>query len=137
MRFTAAPKCRSFYQESQCDQLVALTNIIACHEVEDLACDHEEADTRMLAHAKSASAGYSSITIKSPDTDVFIIALNASLSIRADLYFETGRKDKRRIISISKVKENLGDLWSAALIGFHSFTGNTFNFKFGAQLFSK
>ena len=96
-----------------------------------------EADTRMLAHAKSASAGYSSITIKSPDTDVFIIALNASLSIRADLYFETGRKDKRRIISISKVKENLGDLWSAALIGFHSFTGNTFNFKFAAQLFSK
>ncbi|CAB4027774.1 Hypothetical predicted protein [Paramuricea clavata] len=25
----------------------------ACHEVEDLACNHEEADTRMLAHAKS------------------------------------------------------------------------------------
>jgi hypothetical protein len=123
--------------ESQCHQLVASTNTIACHEVEDLACGHEEADTRMLAHAKSASAEYSSIIIKSPDTDVFIIALNASLSIRADLYFETGTKDKRRIISISKVKENLGDLWSAALIGFHSFTGNTFNFKFAAQLFSK
>ena len=123
--------------ESQCHQLVASTNTIACHEVEDLACDHEEADTRMLAHAKSASAEYSSIIIKSPDTDVFIIALNASLSIRADLYFETGTKDKRRIISISKVKENLGDLWSAALIGFHSFTGNTFNFKFAAQPFSE
>ena len=113
------------------------TNTIACHEVEDLACDHEEVDTRMLAHAKSVSAEYSSIIIKSPDTDVFIIALNASLSIRADLYFETGTKDKRRIISISKVKENLGDLWSAALIGFHSLTGNTFNLKFAAQPFSK
>jgi hypothetical protein len=123
--------------ESQCHQLVASTNTITCHEVEDLACDREEADTRMPAHAKSASAGYSSIIINSPDTDVFIIALNASLSIRADLYFETGTKDQRRIISISKVKENIGDLWSAALIGFHSFTGNTFNFKFAAQLFSE
>ena len=47
MRFTAAPKCRSFYQESQCDQLVALTNIIACHEVEDLACDHDNNERRI------------------------------------------------------------------------------------------
>ena len=77
----------------------------------------------MLAHAKKASAGYPNIIIKSLDTDGFTIALNASLSIRADLYFNTGTKDKRRIISISKVRENLGDLWSAALIGFHSFTG--------------
>ena len=70
----------------------------------------------MLAHAKNASAEYPNIIIRSPDTDVFAIALNASSSIHSHLYLETGTKDKRRIISVSKVRENLRDLWSAALI---------------------
>ena len=114
--------------ENRCHQLVTSTNTIACHEVEDLESDHEEADTRMLAHAKNASAEYPNIIIRSPDKDVFAIALNASLSIHSHLYFETGTKDKRRIISVSSVRENLGDLWRAALIGFHSFTGNCLKF---------
>ena len=74
-----------------CHQLVTLTNTIAWHEV-DLESDHEEADTRMLAHAKNASSEYPNIIIRSPDTDVFAIALSASLSIHSHLYFEMGTK---------------------------------------------
>ena len=81
----------------------------------------------MLVHAKNASAEYPNIVIRSPGTDVFTVALNASLSICSHVYFETGTKDNRRIISVSRVRENLGDLWSAALIGFHSFTGKRKN----------
>ena len=44
-------------------------------EVEQLNSDHEEADTRMLLHAQHASAFTENTVIKSPDTDVFVIAV--------------------------------------------------------------
>ena len=131
MRSTAVRGVEVFViHENRCHQLVTSTNTITCHEIEDLESDHEEADTRMLAHAKNASAEYPNIIIRSPNTDVFAIALNASLSIHySHLYFErTGTKDKRRIISVSRVRENLGALWSATFIGFHLFTGNSLKF---------
>ena len=66
---------------------------------------------------------YPNVIIKSPDTDVFLIALNASSNIRAQIFFETGNQNKRRIISLEKVKQHVGAQWCSAFIGFHSFTG--------------
>ncbi len=40
-----------------------------------LQSNHEEADTRLLLHAKHATATYDRIIIKSPDTDVFILSI--------------------------------------------------------------
>ena len=40
-------------------------------------CSHEEADTRVLVHARDAtSQGSKSITIKANDTDVVVIAVS-------------------------------------------------------------
>jgi hypothetical protein len=47
---------------------------------------------------------YPNVIIKSPDTDVFFIALNACSNISAQILFETGNQNKRRIISLEKVK---------------------------------
>ena len=74
-------------------------------------------------HAKNASLAYPNVIIRSPETDVFFIALNASSSISAQLFFETGNQNRRRIIAIEKMKQHLGSQLSAALLGFHSFTG--------------
>ncbi|XP_028417356.1 uncharacterized protein LOC114541753 [Dendronephthya gigantea] len=63
------------------------------------------------------------IIIKSPDTDVLVIALNACLEIDANIYFETGVGSARRIISLSNVRESLGHEWCSSLIGLHAFTG--------------
>ena len=42
----------------------------------DLACSHEEADTRLLFHAKHASIESDEpILIRSPDTDVLVLAI--------------------------------------------------------------
>ena len=42
----------------------------------DLACSHEEADTRLLFHAKHASIESDEpILIRSPDTDVVVLAV--------------------------------------------------------------
>lgn len=109
--------------ESMCHRFSNSHGNLECSEIESLYSDHEEADTRMIAHAKHASLSYSIITIKSPDTDVFVIALNACLSINANIVFETGTGGGRRLISLSKVRNGLGDQRCSSLIGLHAFTG--------------
>ena len=49
-----------------------------------------------------------SVIIKSPDTDVFFIALNASSVIPSNVYFETGNQKNLRIISLDKVRLHYG-----------------------------
>jgi hypothetical protein len=44
----------------------------------------------MLVHVNHVSQFYRNILIKNPDTDVSVIALNASLEINANMFFETG-----------------------------------------------
>ena len=90
-----------------------------CSIVNSIASNHEEADTRMICHAKDASLTHSKVIIKSPDTDVFFIALNAAVDVNAQIYFETGVQTKRRIISLDKVKEDFSPQWCYALLGFH------------------
>ena len=65
-----------------------------CHHIRSLDSNHEEANTRLLLHAKHASPNHEKIVINSPDTDVFIIAMSKSLEIDAHLYFITGTKEK-------------------------------------------
>ena len=76
--------------EEMCHKFFQSNDILISREVEELCCDHEEADTRMLVHASHASQCYENIIIKSPDSDVLVIALNACLEIDAKIYFETG-----------------------------------------------
>ena len=104
-------------------KLTESPNTMICSHVEGLTCDHEEANTRMVCHAKNASLNYPNVIIKSPDTDVFLIALNACSNITAQLFFETGNQANKRFISLEKMKQHVGPKCrSSALIGFHSFT---------------
>lgn len=109
--------------EDKCHRFIQSNEQLTCSEVEELSCDHEEADTRMIAHARHASQLYHDIVIKSPDTDVFFIALNACLNINADIFFETGVGNGRRVISLSTIRHCLGDQWCSSLLGLHAFTG--------------
>ena len=47
---------------------------INCQQLVALKSDHEEADTRIILHAKDAFQHYHNATICSPDADVLIIA---------------------------------------------------------------
>ena len=99
---------------------------VGTNEVSSLSTSQEEADTRMILHAGN-------IVINSPDTDVFVIYLMVSEKIDANINFKTGNKNKARIISINKVKEEVKDKYDAvvsvglesfkALVSFHAFTG--------------
>lgn len=95
--------------------------------IDDLRSDHEEADTRMLAHAKNAAQDYARIIIRSPDTDVAIMCIAFTNQFHpSSLYFATGVKTKRRVLSMDTMHQSLKDihqLLPAALLGFHALTG--------------
>ena len=96
-----------------------------------MQCNHEEADTRLVFHAKHISATFDKIVINTPDTDVLLIALGLSGEINGKLLIKTGVKNKARIISLESIKESLktryniqdSDQASKALLGLHGFTG--------------
>ena len=97
-----------------------------CCQVEKcptLHSDHEEADTRLILHAVHASSEHSSVTIKSPDTDVAILALSHGENIASDLYFWTGTGRRRRVINLTEMRNQLGKELCYSLVGLHTFTG--------------
>ena len=107
----------------KCHRLVPSGEAVACEEILELFSDHEEADTRLILHASHAAQMHTKVVIRSPDTDVFFIALNASLAIPSQLFFLTGIGNSKRIISMDAVKNELGQILCKALIGLHAFTG--------------
>ena len=122
---------KTIYVTSRSD--VYKINDTVVERVLQLQSNHEEADTRMLLHAKHASFTYPKVLISSPDTDVFIIFFSVHTRVAANLYFLTGVKRSRRIIDVSKVADYIFDtlkrcdvskeVLMESLIGFHSFTG--------------
>ena len=53
----------------------------------ELNCSHEEADTRMILHAKHIQEP---VLIHAEDTDVLVLLLSGS-NVLGDVYMETGR----------------------------------------------
>jgi hypothetical protein len=101
--------------------------------VDELQTPQEEADSRLFLHMNHAStAGFTKFIIHSPDTDVFIIALSLMHLVNGQVFFHTGTKDKNRIISLDRVKENFQqrlkpainiNQFFQALLGLYAYTG--------------
>ena len=58
--------------------------------VPELKCTHEEADTRMILHAKHIQGA---VLIHADDTDVLVLLLSHS-NVLGDVYMKTGRFTK-------------------------------------------
>lgn len=56
-----------------CHCVTVMQGLQTLSAVEDLTCDHEECDTRLFLHAAHE---HQTVVIKSPDTDVAVIALS-------------------------------------------------------------
>ena len=54
--------------------------------VENLKSTHEEADIRMILHAKHENKSYDRILIPGPDTDLFVLCLLAKFHRLKDLF---------------------------------------------------
>ena len=115
--FTHGAECHKFFADN------LNGNVLQIESVPELYSNHEEADTRLILHAQHASTMHSNVTIRSPDTDVFILLLAHKAEIGSSLFFDTGSGNNRRLINVNEVNEQLGSRMCNALIGFHAFTG--------------
>ena len=95
-----------------------------CKEVQVLRSNHEEADTRMILHAKYAARTDRRLVTQSPDTDVLILSVSHFRSLGCpELWFRTGLKDGQRMIPVHEIAHALGEKLSRSLPGFHAITG--------------
>ena len=95
-------------------------------EIEELKCSHEEADTRLLLHAKFARKSANSLVIQSPDTDVLVLCIAKFNDLDCSLWFQTGTGNKRRILNVGAIHSYVSGFHPSApsaLIGLHCFTG--------------
>ena len=92
-------------------------------EVPELASSQEEADTRLALHAKHATGTHSHVIVISEDTDVFVMLLALEAEIGGHLLLRRGKKNKIRIIDISRLATIIGRDVCTALLGMHAWTG--------------
>ena len=78
----------------------------------------------MMLHVKDAAQQDTSVIIRSPDTDVFLLLLAFVNSFSGPIYMDTGSGDHHRIIDIGKIQADIGDDVSKALLDLHAFTGS-------------
>ena len=101
----------------ECHKLTA-ENGIDCNRVDELCAQQEEGDTRILLHASHAvSNGHDCIAIKSPDTDVVVLACTFSHSINANMLFCIDTKQRRMYLDMTAIGQSLGEDVCKALPG--------------------
>ena len=123
-----------FALEESCYLYTVKDGHVEQSELTDLQSFHEEADTRILFHAKYISQKSLNpvIVVRSCDTDVFILLLCHSIQLKAKLWMDTGlsSKNTRRNINITELGNLLTDEICSALPAFHAFTGSDYTAAF-------
>ena len=95
-----------------------LLTLSSTQDYEVLISNQEEADTRLILHAKHAlDTGIDSVLIRLPsrDTDIIILALFHLFHYKENVFLDSGRIDARRLIPMETLD-----------MGFHAFTGNDY-----------
>ena len=93
-----------------------------CREVQALWSSHEEADTRMILHAKYAARTDRRLVIQSPHTDVLILSVSQFRSLGCpELWFRL--KDREQMIPVHHIAHALGEELYWSLLGFHAIKG--------------
>ena len=90
-----------------------------------LQSSHEEADTRMILHAREASQqGYKRILVYSRDTDVMVLLVHFFKTISApEIWMCAGTKQKPKYIPIHSIVGAIPDDICEVLPSFHAVTG--------------
>ena len=86
-------------------------------------CTHEEADTRLILHARQLGTATLRV-IRSPDTDVAVLAYCYTSQVQARLLFRIGTNARRCYVDINALaKITYGHAVYHTLHGLHTFSG--------------
>jgi len=131
----------NYWKENFQSKLIAGQNIVLCQndgsattitpdssQMIPFQCDHEEEDSKMFVyiHHLSLERDITRIIIKSPDTDVAVIACHqfaSSFQHVQEMLFKTGTGQHRRYVPIHEIVDSLGTTTSKMLPSFHCITG--------------
>lgn len=116
-----------------CKRKCSKISQVGVSEVGELETSQEEADGRLLLHAKHASADFESIVIHAEDTDVLLLCLAHNRNINSNLFIKCGTKTRVRYIDVNKVAAAVGQSICDALLGMHAFTGCDTVSSFGGR----
>ncbi|KAG0710562.1 hypothetical protein GWK47_022565 [Chionoecetes opilio] len=74
-------------------------------DVEQLHSSHEEADTRIILHAKAAYInGYERIIVSCKDTDVLVLLTHFAGQLSEELWMRTGTRQERRYVAVHDIQ---------------------------------
>ena len=94
-------------------------------DVPELNSSQEEADTHIILHCLRCASNLDddvTIIVQSPDTDVFILLLKFISKIKQCVLFDTGCGNKRQLISVKDVIQDVGLDLCQVLPALHSFS---------------
>lgn len=118
--------------KDQCFSYQIVNDSIIKTVEQDFACNHEEADTRIIYHL-SKLENNSKVMIKASDTDILVIILgNIHKLASLEIYLSTigSKPNIINFINCTKLATTLGDLVCRALPGFHAYTGCDYTASF-------
>ncbi|XP_066016091.1 uncharacterized protein, partial [Pocillopora verrucosa] len=91
-------------------------------DVRELASDHEEADTRIVLHARDAAARrYKQVNILCRDTDVLVLLLAHREHLCQEIWMFAGTSRQRRYIPVHRIP--LSEENRKSLLAIHAITG--------------
>ena len=105
-------------------------------EVADLACHHQEADTRIIWHIQHTSHGSDqakNILVRANETDVLVLLIyHQTHFLNSQVWLDCGvsSNNSRRTINVTCITEDHGHDLVEALSGYHAFTGSDFTAAF-------
>ncbi len=121
---------------------------VSCQEIEELCCQHEEADTRVILHLSHAIRLHSSeqeeheevgnlnrklsVSLRATDSDIFILLLHHINNMQVKVWMDIGQDENntREYVNMNKVAKKVGPKICEALPGYHAFTGCDFTASF-------
>lgn len=124
--------------DSKCYKYMYKDNL-EVSELPDLACDHQEADTKIIWHIKYASSlndKEKNILVRSNDTDVLVLLIYHQKHFKnSQIWFDCGvsSNNSRRMIDVTCIKQELGHDLVHALPAYHAFTGSDYTAAFARQ----
>ena len=112
--------------ESLCFLYYVVGEKVMKMEEPSLRSNHEEADTRILAHCATLESP-ATVVLRTTDSDVLAIAIGNVHKLKEgiQLYIEAGviADNSLRYIDINKIGKDLGPQLSKSIPAFHAFTG--------------